>query len=101
MSMLSTDELEKLSAAENLFASPIPVQSVSSDEFMPCAQTRMQSEFEARVKDMGSRMARRLGMSRRRCFQSAAGMATAFLAINDIYGYDRKLERQLGLAPVN
>ncbi len=38
MSMLSTDELEKLSAAESLFPSPIPVQSVSSDEFMPGPQ---------------------------------------------------------------
>ncbi len=34
MSMLSPEELEKLSSAESLFPSPIPVQSVSSDEFM-------------------------------------------------------------------
>ena len=86
MSMLSTDELEKLSAAESLFASPIPVQSVSSDEFMPGLQTHKQREFEARVKEMGSRMAKRLGMSRRRFFQTAAGMAAAFLAMNDTYG---------------
>ena len=31
-------------------------------------------------------MAKRLGMSRRRFFQTAAGMATAFLAMNDTYG---------------
>ena len=86
MSMLSTDELEKLSAAESLFPSPIPVQSVSSDEFMPGLQTDKQREFEARVKEMGSRMARRLGISRRRFFQTAAGMAAAFLALNDTYG---------------
>ena len=86
MSMLSTDELEKLSAAESLFPSPIPVQSVSSDEFMPGPQTDKQREFEARVKSMGSRMAKRLGISRRRFFQTAAGMATAFLAMNETYG---------------
>src|SRR3982075_2121069 len=86
MSMLSTNELEKLSAAESLFPSPIPVQSVSSDEFMPGLQTQKQREFEARVKEMGTRMARRLGISRRRFFQTAAGMATAFLAMNDTYG---------------
>jgi uncharacterized protein len=86
MSMLSPDELGRLSSAESLFPSPIPVQSVSSDEFMPGLQTPKQREFEARVKDMGLHMAKRLGVSRRRFFQTAAGMATAFLAMNDTYG---------------
>src|SRR5712675_308288 len=86
MSWLSPEELERLSSAESLFPSPIPVQSVSSDEFMPGLQTRKQREFETRVKEMGARMAKRLGMSRRRFFQTAAGMATAFLAMNDTYG---------------
>jgi predicted TIM-barrel fold metal-dependent hydrolase len=86
MSLLSPEEFEKLTPAESLFASPIPVQSVSSDEFMPVPQTARQREFEARVKEAGSRMARRLGMSRRRFFQTAAGMASAFLAMNDTYG---------------
>jgi predicted TIM-barrel fold metal-dependent hydrolase len=86
MSMLSPEELAKLSSAESLFPSPIPVQSVSSDEFMPSPQTRKQREFEERVKEMGTQTAKRLGMSRRRFFQTAAGMATAFLAMNDTYG---------------
>jgi uncharacterized protein len=86
MSMLSPEEQNRLCAAESLFASPIPVQSVSSDEFMPGFQTPKQREFETRVKEMGARMAKRVGMSRRRFFQTAAGMATAFLAMNDTYG---------------
>ena len=86
MSMLSPEELQRLSPAESLFASPIPVQSVSSDEFMPAPQSARQREFEARVKEMGARTAKRLGMGRRRFFQTAAGMATAFLAMNDTYG---------------
>jgi len=86
MSMLSHDELRQLSPAEDLYPSPIPVQSVSSDEFMAGPQTQKQREFEARVKRMGAATARRLGMSRRRFFQSAAGMATAFLAMNETYG---------------
>jgi len=86
MSMLSPEELERLSSAESLFPSPIPVQSVSSDEFMPGPQTRKQREFEARLKEMGAQMAKRLNISRRRFFQTAAGMATAFLAMNDTYG---------------
>ena len=86
MSMLSPEELNQLSSAESLFPSPIPVQSVSSDEFMPGPQTPKQREFEVRVKEMGALMAKRLGVSRRRFFQTAAGMATAFLALNDTYG---------------
>ena len=86
MSMLSHDELRQLSPAEELYPSPIPVQSVSSDEFMAGPQTEKQREFEARVKRMGAATAKRLGMSRRRFFQTAAGMATAFLAMNETYG---------------
>ena len=84
--MLSPEELARLTSAESLFASPIPVQSVSSDEFMPGPQTPRQREFEARVKDTGTRIARRLGISRRRFLQTAAGMAAAFVAMNDTYG---------------
>ena len=36
--MLTPEELDKLSGAESLFPSPIPVQFVSSDEFMPSPQ---------------------------------------------------------------
>ncbi len=86
MSLLSPEEFGKLTPAESLFPSPIPVQSVSSDEFMPAPQTARQREFEVRVKDIGSRMAKRHGISRRRFFQTAAGMASAFLAMNDTYG---------------
>src|SRR5882757_7289138 len=86
MSMLSPDELARLCTAESLFPSPIPVQSVSSDEFMPTPQSAKQREFELRVKALGTQMAKRLGVSRRRFFQTAAGMATAFLAMNDTYG---------------
>jgi len=86
MGFLSEEELARLVSAESLFPSPIPVQSVSSDEFMPAPQTPKQREFESRVKAMGSEVAAHLGMSRRRFFQSAAGMATAFLAMNRTYG---------------
>ena len=38
--MLTPDEMEKLIPAESAkFRSPIPTQSVSSDEFYPAAQT--------------------------------------------------------------
>jgi uncharacterized protein len=85
--MLTPEELEQVAPAESsLFPSPIPVQCVSSDEYMPCPQTAKQREFEARVKELGAELARKQGVSRRRFFQSAAGMAAAFVAMNDTYG---------------
>jgi predicted TIM-barrel fold metal-dependent hydrolase len=87
MSLLTPEEMDGLAPAEmTLFPSPIPVQSVSSDEFMPAPQTAKQREFEARVKTLGSALARERGLSRRVFFKSAAGMAAAFLAMNETYG---------------
>ena len=85
MSFLTPEELEKLTGAESLFPSPIPVQSLSSDEFMPGPQTPQQREFEGRVKDIGARLAKKNGMSRRRFFKTAGGMAAAFVAMNETY----------------
>jgi len=85
--MLSQEELAQLVAAEStIFPSPIPTQCISSDEYMPTPQTEKQREFEARVKAIGSEMAKKHGTTRRRFFKSAAGMAAAFVAMNDTYG---------------
>ena len=87
MNLLDPQELERLLPAEtHSYASPIPTQSVSSDEFMPRPQTATQKRLEARIKDLGGELARRQGMSRRRFFQTAAGMAAAFVAMNEVYG---------------
>src|SRR5687767_1250602 len=83
--MLTPEELEKLSGAESLFPSPIPVQFVSSDEYMPQPQSAQQKEFEARVKDIGARMAKKNGISRRKFFKTAGGMAAAFAAMNQVH----------------
>ncbi|HYN12423.1 MAG TPA: hypothetical protein VET51_07250, partial [Burkholderiales bacterium] len=85
MSMLTPEELEKLSGAESLFPSPIPVQFVSSDEFMPGPQTPQQREFEARIKETGARLAKKHGITRRAFFKTAGGMAAAFAAMNQTY----------------
>lgn len=65
---------------------PIPTQIVSSDEYLPPAQNAAQREVEARMLDMGDRLAKRQGVSRRRFFQTASGMAAAFVAMNQVYG---------------
>jgi uncharacterized protein len=86
MGFLSEDDLARLTPAEFAPATPIPTQIVSSDEYFPAAQNAKQREAEARMLDLGERLARRQGLSRRRFFQTAAGMASAFLAMNQTYG---------------
>ncbi len=86
MGWLSAKELRQLDSAETLFPSPIPVQSVSSDEFVPTPQSPRQARFEASVKSLGGVLAKRQGMSRRRFFQTASGMAAAFVAMNEVFG---------------
>jgi len=83
--MLTPEELAKLEGAESLFPSPIPVQVVSSDEYMPPKQSPQQKEFEARIKESGARLAKKLGMTRRKFFKTAGGMAAAFAAMNEVY----------------
>ena len=83
--MMTPEELAKLEPAESLFPSPIPVQVSSSDEYMPPPQSAQQKEFEARVKESGAQLAKKLGMSRRKFFKTAGGMAAAFAAMNEVY----------------
>jgi len=88
MKFLSDEQLRDLLPAEtSSFPSPVPTQIVSSDEYLPVPQTRRQREVEARLTDMADRLARRQGMSRRRFFQTAAGMATSFVALNQVFGH--------------
>src|SRR5262245_39649567 len=75
-----------LPAETSSFPAPIPTQFVSSDEFTPPPQTAQQKRVEARIKELGDRLARHQGVSRRKFFQTAAGMAAAFVAMNDVYG---------------
>jgi uncharacterized protein len=87
MGLLSDEELASLLPAEtHAFAGPIPTQCVSSDEFMPVPQTPQQRRVETRLKDVGSTLARRHGVTRRQFFRTASGMAAAFLAMNEVYG---------------
>ena len=75
-----------LPAETSSFPSPIPTQFVASDEFTPVPQTERQKQVEARIKELGSTLAKHQGVSRRTFFQTAAGMAAAFVAMNDVYG---------------
>src|SRR5215468_8281266 len=85
---LSDDELRRTTPAEiGAFKSPVPTQIVSNGEFDPLPQTREQEQVEARIKDMAGSFAPKHGVSRRQFLASSAGMAAAFLAMNEVFGH--------------
>jgi hypothetical protein len=87
MKLLTDRQLRALLPAEtSSFPSPVPTQIVSSDEYIPVPQSEKQREVEARLRDISDALAKRQGMSRRRFFQSAAGMAASFVAMNQVFG---------------
>ncbi len=85
--LLSDTELSELTPAEFCpHATPIPTQMVSSDEYYPAPQNAQQREVEARMLALADELAPRRGLDRRRFFQTASGMAAAYLAMNQVYG---------------
>ena len=87
MGLLTDEDRARLIPAEQLpHHMPIPTRSVSSDEYFPTPQSPKQRELEARLLAIGDEEARRHGVSRRRFFQTAAGMAAAYVALNETYG---------------
>jgi uncharacterized protein len=84
---LSARELRRTAAAEVAsFRSPVPTQIVSNGEFNPLPQTREQAHVETRIKDLAAELGPRHGLSRRKFLASSAGMAAAFLAMNEVFG---------------
>src|SRR2546423_3987645 len=65
---------------------PVPTRIASNEEFVPPPQSAEQRAVEARVAELGERHARRLGLSRRDFLRTGAGMATALVAMNDVFG---------------
>ncbi|HZA01966.1 MAG TPA: amidohydrolase family protein [Hyphomicrobiaceae bacterium] len=87
MGFLTRDEIAELMPAEMLpHTTPVPTQIVSSDEYYPPAQSEQQREVEARLIAMSDEFGQKQRLSRRQFFQSAAGMAAAFVAMNETYG---------------
>ena len=87
MKFLSEEQLNTLLPAESsTFPSPVPTQIVASDEYLPLPQTEKQRQVEARLKELSGDLAKKQGLSRRRFFQTAAGMAASFVAMNQVFG---------------
>ncbi|OLB99327.1 MAG: amidohydrolase [Candidatus Rokubacteria bacterium 13_1_40CM_68_15] len=84
---LTDAELERTAPAEIAsFKGPVPTQIVSNGEFNPPPQTREQRRVESRINALAGDLAPRHGLSRRRFLATSAGMAAAFLAMNDVFG---------------
>jgi len=62
------------------------MQVISNEEYIPMPQTGEQRRVAALLDDDARRKARRLGVSRRDFLASSAGMASAFLALNTVFG---------------
>ncbi len=65
---------------------PVPTQVVSNEEYLPMPQSEDQRRVERRIYEFAERLARKRGISRRQYLRSAAGMAAAFLAMNEVFG---------------
>ena len=73
-------------AEKNNLDLPVPTQIVSNGEYLPPKQSDMQKKVEKRMLELADENAKYLGLSRRQFLQTSCGMATAFLAMNEIYG---------------
>ena len=84
---LSDDEMKQVEPAETAaFRSPVPTQIVSNGEYNPAPQTDQQRQVEGLIKEMAEVEAKRHNIDRRQFLASSAGMATAFLAMNKVFG---------------
>jgi predicted TIM-barrel fold metal-dependent hydrolase len=83
----SSKDLEQVRSAERAaFRSPVPTQVVSNGEYLPPPQTPEQRRVEACIKERASAMSRKLGQTRREFLGTSAGMALAFVAMNEVFG---------------
>ena len=84
---MSDEEYKQVDPADEVaFRSPVPTQIVSNGEYNPLPQTDDQAKVEGLIKEMGDYQAQRNGMDRRSFLATSAGMATAFLAMNKVFG---------------
>ena len=83
---LSEAELASLRPARELAPLPIPTYPISNGEFYPARRTDDQRRVAAHIETLAQRYAPRHGLSRRSFLHSAAGMASAFVAMNLVYG---------------
>jgi uncharacterized protein len=83
---LTPDDLALLQPAETLPPSLISTRVISNGEFLPARQGDAQRRVETRINELGNLLGHKQGKTRREFLRTASGMATAFLAMNEVYG---------------
>ena len=66
--------------------SPMPTQVVSNEEIVPRPQSEPQKQVEHLIGEMSETRAKKLNMDRRSFMSSSMGLATCFLASNQVFG---------------
>ncbi len=79
--------------------SPVPTQMVSNEEFIPRPQNQRQKHVEYLIGEMAAAKSKKLGMDRRRFMGSSMGLATCWLAMNQVYGKAFEIEEAEALEP--
>ncbi len=67
---------------------PFPVAPVSNGEWCPLPITDIQRLAARRIVEETARRAKRLGMTRAQFLRTAAGTATAFMVLSEVWGRD-------------
>lgn len=67
-------------------SSPIPIQVISNEEFIPPPQTFKQAQVEWLIDRASKRLSSKLGIDRREFLKTTGGMALAFLTMNQVFG---------------
>lgn len=88
-SWFSDDQLAHLARADEagILDSPIPTHMISNGEYVPARQTREQRQVEQRLSELVDDASAKVGASRAGFLAGAGGMAAAFMAMNEVYGY--------------
>jgi hypothetical protein len=86
--LLSEEQIARCARAEEAepLRSPVPTRVVSNGEYMPPPQSAQQKSVEERIQQLAETASQRLGISRRRFLTGGAGMAAAFVAMNEVFG---------------
>jgi predicted TIM-barrel fold metal-dependent hydrolase len=78
--------MRKKSEHDEPIESPVSFTPCSNGEFCPPEPTERDRRAERRFRELVEEKSRRLGMSRRQFAESACGLATALVVINEVYG---------------
>lgn len=79
--------------------SPMPTQMVSNEEIIPRRQTSEQKSVEHRIGEMGAANAKKVGLDRRDYMRTSMGLATVWLASNQVFGQNFDVDPEEAFEP--